>query len=293
MQAVKPSSEYYSTPALTRYLDHIQSHPALTSILASSDPVPPSFPPIKFDLDNMPNIERKAPQAKEKKPKKPVAADAAAAVEDKAQTTVEAVTAKLGELGVAAQSGAGAAAASVGAAASSLGAAVAGLGQQVKEMTVGGAAEPAAAAPAAEGGEKPFNTKKKEKKPKAAAAAAPEPTGPMPSMIDLRVGHILSVAKHPDADSLYVEQVDVGEAEPRTIVSGLVNYMSLDEVKDKRIVVVLNMKPVAMRGIKSYSMVLCVRLPGSLALPCSGTATLNLVPVSLCLSSFSGYLRRW
>lgn len=49
----------------------------------------------------------------------------------------------------------------------------------------------------------------------------------------------LPVAKHPDADSLYVEQVDVGEESPRTIVSGLVNYMSIDEVKDKWIVVVV------------------------------------------------------
>lgn len=52
-----------------------------------------------------------------------------------------------------------------------------------------------------------------------------------------------TVAKHPDADSLYVEQVDVGEAEPRTIVSGLVNYMSIDEVKDKWIVVVVRLSP--------------------------------------------------
>ena len=160
---------------MTRYLDHIQSHPRLVSILSST---PASFPSIKFDLDNMPQIERKAPQAKAKKPKA-AAAETAAVVEDKAQTTVEAVTAKIGELGVAAQAGAGAAA-------STIGAAVAGLGEKVKEMTVG-SNEPVAAA-----GDKAFNTKKKEKKPKPAAAAAPEPTGPMPSMIDLRVGHILS-----------------------------------------------------------------------------------------------------
>jgi tRNA-binding EMAP/Myf-like protein len=34
---------------------------------------------------------------------------------------------------------------------------------------------------------------------------------------------------HPDADSLYVEQIDVGEAEPRTVVSGLVKYKTLEE----------------------------------------------------------------
>ena len=34
---------------------------------------------------------------------------------------------------------------------------------------------------------------------------------------DLRVGKIISVEKHPDADSLYVEQIDVGEEKPRTV----------------------------------------------------------------------------
>ena len=34
---------------------------------------------------------------------------------------------------------------------------------------------------------------------------------------DLRVGKIVHVEKHPDADSLYVEQIDVGEEKPRTV----------------------------------------------------------------------------
>jgi tRNA-binding EMAP/Myf-like protein len=37
--------------------------------------------------------------------------------------------------------------------------------------------------------------------------------------------------KHPEADSLYVEQIDVGESEPRTIVSGLVNFVSLEKMQ--------------------------------------------------------------
>lgn len=35
------------------------------------------------------------------------------------------------------------------------------------------------------------------------------------SRLEIRVGRILDIAQHPDADSLYVEQVDVGEPEPR------------------------------------------------------------------------------
>lgn len=45
--------------------------------------------------------------------------------------------------------------------------------------------------------------------------------------LDIRVGRILKAWRHEEADSLYVEEVDVGESEPRTICSGLVKYMPL------------------------------------------------------------------
>lgn len=50
------------------------------------------------------------------------------------------------------------------------------------------------------------------------------------SRLDMRVGEIVDVKKHPDADTLYVEQVDVGEEKPRTIVSGLVKHVPIEEV---------------------------------------------------------------
>jgi tRNA-binding EMAP/Myf-like protein len=46
----------------------------------------------------------------------------------------------------------------------------------------------------------------------------------------MRIGKIVNVKKHPDADSLYVEEVDVGEAQHRTIVSGLVKHVPLEQV---------------------------------------------------------------
>jgi tRNA-binding EMAP/Myf-like protein len=36
-------------------------------------------------------------------------------------------------------------------------------------------------------------------------------------MLDIRVGQILSVKQHPDADSLYVEEIDIGEEQPRQV----------------------------------------------------------------------------
>jgi methionyl-tRNA synthetase len=49
--------------------------------------------------------------------------------------------------------------------------------------------------------------------------------------LDIRVGVIKKVEKHPDADSLYVEEIDVGEEQTRTVVSGLVNYIPVDELQ--------------------------------------------------------------
>ena len=77
---------------------------------------------------------------------------------------------------------------------------------------------------------------KKEKKFKAEKTpAAPVDIG----IRDLRVGHIRlknnynrkyflsgrSAKKHPDAHSLYVEEIDVGEEKPRTVISGLVKFI--------------------------------------------------------------------
>ncbi|CAF0778404.1 unnamed protein product [Didymodactylos carnosus] len=74
---------------------------------------------------------------------------------------------------------------------------------------------------------------------------------------DLRVGKILSVQKHPDADSLYVESIDIGEEKPRTVCSGLVNYMSLADLDQKLVIVLCNLKPAKMRGIFSEAMIMC------------------------------------
>lgn len=49
-----------------------------------------------------------------------------------------------------------------------------------------------------------------------------------PSKLDLKVGRVLSVTKHPEADSLYVEEIDVGEESPRNVVSGLVKHISIE-----------------------------------------------------------------
>lgn len=81
------------------------------------------------------------------------------------------------------------------------------------------------------------------------------------SRLDLRVGHIVSAVKHPDADSLYVEQVDVGEGKPRTVVSGLVKFVPLDKMQNRMAVLLCNLKPAKMRGVTSEAMVMCASTP--------------------------------
>ncbi|KAK7689993.1 hypothetical protein QCA50_006635 [Cerrena zonata] len=205
------------------------SHPALTRyfdhvqsrapIRKAADSLSPAFPLITFDLENTPKLERKAdpPKKKEKKEKAPTP-----------DTTASPAAPK-----------------------------------EKKEKKEASAAEPSEGktqkkekkekAPAKEGAKKDAGGKK------GAAAAEPEGSGePVPSMIDLRVGKILDIKVHPDADGLYIEQIDFGEESgPRTVVSGLVKYIPIEQMQNKYLVGVCNLKPANMRGVKSFAMVLC------------------------------------
>ncbi|XP_059412597.1 tyrosine--tRNA ligase, cytoplasmic [Carassius carassius] len=84
----------------------------------------------------------------------------------------------------------------------------------------------------------------------------------IPSRLDIRVGKVISVEKHPDADSLYLEKIDVGEEQPRTVVSGLVAYLSQEQLQDRLVVMLCNLKPQKMRGIESQAMLLCASIEG-------------------------------
>merc|ERR1711936_396043 len=114
-------------------------------------------------------------------------------------------------------------------------------------------------------------TEKKEKKPKAdKPAKAPkekkevkkEDETPVDiGRLDLRVGHIRKASKHPDADSLYIEEIDCGEENPRQVISGLVRFIPEAEMQDRLVIVLCNLKPSKMRGIVSEAMVMCASTP--------------------------------
>lgn len=74
--------------------------------------------------------------------------------------------------------------------------------------------------------------------------------------VELKVGTILSAEKHPKADRLLVEQIDLGN-ETRQIVSGIAANYKPEEVVGKKVIVVTNLKPVKLRGVESQGMILC------------------------------------
>ncbi len=76
------------------------------------------------------------------------------------------------------------------------------------------------------------------------------------SNLDLRTAKIIDVKDHPDAEKLLILQIDLGKIGKRVIVAGIKNHYSKDELKGKNIVVIINLKPAKIRGIKSNGMLL-------------------------------------
>lgn len=79
------------------------------------------------------------------------------------------------------------------------------------------------------------------------------------SRVKMIVGQIVDVGLHPDADGLYLEKMECGESEPRQVISGLVKHVPIEEMRNRKVVMIANLKPAKMRGITSYGMVLCAK----------------------------------
>jgi methionyl-tRNA synthetase len=106
-------------------------------------------------------------------------------------------------------------------------------------------------------------------KPTQAPAAAPPPTKPAEppvalapikiddfAKIELRVGKVLSAAAVPKAKKLLHLSVDLGEAQPRSIVAGIAEVYAPDALVGKHVIVVANLEPATIRGIASQGMIL-------------------------------------
>jgi methionyl-tRNA synthetase len=73
--------------------------------------------------------------------------------------------------------------------------------------------------------------------------------------IDLRIGTIIEAEKMPKANKLLVLKVDTG-IDVRTIVSGIAEHFTPEEVIGKRVTVLVNLAPRALRGVESEGMLL-------------------------------------
>ncbi|MBE15818.1 MAG: methionine--tRNA ligase [Cytophagaceae bacterium] len=73
--------------------------------------------------------------------------------------------------------------------------------------------------------------------------------------LDLRVGKIVAAEKMPKTKKLLVLQVDTG-IDTRTIVSGIAESFSPEDIVGKKVTVLVNLAPRALRGVESQGMIL-------------------------------------
>ena len=80
--------------------------------------------------------------------------------------------------------------------------------------------------------------------------------------MDVRIGRIIEVSEHPDADKLYVLKVDLGSLGERQIVAGIKAAYKKEDLVGKQVVVIANMRPVELRGKRSDGMLLAADIDG-------------------------------
>ena len=103
---------------------------------------------------------------------------------------------------------------------------------------------------------------KKEKKPKQQnppknkAPQKKEELGEPITQLDIRIGRITKVWKHPDSEKLWCEEIDIGEETPRQIASGLQQFIPLEKMENAMVVVLANLKAKKLAGFLSQGMVL-------------------------------------
>ena len=75
------------------------------------------------------------------------------------------------------------------------------------------------------------------------------------------MSRLRKVWHHPEADKLFCEEIDVGEEDgPRQIASGLREHYTLDEMQDRKVLVVCNLKAAKIVGFNSNGMVLAAKV---------------------------------
>ena len=80
--------------------------------------------------------------------------------------------------------------------------------------------------------------------------------------VDMRVGQVLSAEPVKGANKLLHLKVDIGEAQPRTIVAGIAEAYPPERLLGRKVVIVANLQPRKLRGIESNGMIVAASLDG-------------------------------
>lgn len=75
------------------------------------------------------------------------------------------------------------------------------------------------------------------------------------SKLDLKIGKIIEANPHPDAEKLYLLNVDIGEKTVQ-VVAGIKPFYSSEDLLGKQVVVLTNLEPKSIRGVTSEGMIL-------------------------------------
>lgn len=76
------------------------------------------------------------------------------------------------------------------------------------------------------------------------------------SKIEIKIGKVINAEKVPETDKLLKLEVDFGEDENRTIVSGIAHAITSDEIIGKEMPFVVNLEPRTIKGVESNGMIM-------------------------------------
>jgi methionyl-tRNA synthetase len=98
-------------------------------------------------------------------------------------------------------------------------------------------------------------------------AVAVEPAGDKIAVddfakVDLRVGLVKFAERVKNSDKLMHMKVDIGEAQPRTIVAGIAEAYTPEQLLDRKVVIVANLQPRKLKGIESNGMIVAASVDG-------------------------------
>lgn len=87
------------------------------------------------------------------------------------------------------------------------------------------------------------------------------------SKFDIRIGKILSATEIPKTRNLVEFIVDIGTGQPINIIETFANKINIDEVEQKKILVITNLPPRKLMGYESQGIILAAEFKGKISLP--------------------------